>query len=85
MILIPESTLDELTDEEFDQVVLHELAHLHRLDDWTRLFQAVAGCVSVLPSGRMVDCSTDGPGSGGRFVTTWWWALQEEPEVMRPA
>ena len=45
VILIPETMLGELTDEDFDQVVLHELAHLHRLDDWTRLFQAVAGCV----------------------------------------
>ncbi len=45
VILIPESMLERLTGAEFDQVVLHELSHLHRLDDWTRLFQALAGCV----------------------------------------
>ena len=44
VILIPESMLDRLTEAEFDQVVLHELAHLHRLDDWTKLFQALVGC-----------------------------------------
>lgn len=36
---------ERLSEAEFDQVVLHELAHLHRLDDWSRLFQALAGCV----------------------------------------
>ena len=45
VILIPETMLDQLTEEEFDQVVLHELAHLHRLDDWTRLFQSLTRCV----------------------------------------
>ena len=45
VILIPESMPDRLTEAEFDQVVLHELAHLHRLDDWTKLFQAFVGCV----------------------------------------
>ncbi len=45
VILVPESMLERLTETEFDQVVLHELAHLHRLDDWSRLFQAIAGCI----------------------------------------
>ena len=45
VILIPESMPERLSEAEFDQVVLHELAHLHRLDDWSRLFQALAGCV----------------------------------------
>ncbi|MDE2886783.1 MAG: DUF4837 family protein [Gemmatimonadota bacterium] len=45
VILIPESMPERLTEAEFDQVVLHELAHLHRLDDWSRLFQAIVGCV----------------------------------------
>lgn len=45
VILVPESMLERLTEAEFDQVVLHELAHLHRLDDWSRLAQAIAGCV----------------------------------------
>lgn len=45
VILVPESMLERLTEAEFDQIVLHELAHLHRLDDWSRLFQAIVGCI----------------------------------------
>lgn len=45
VVLIPAALLDELTDAEIEQVVLHELAHLRRWDDWTnfaqRLFEAV--------------------------------------------
>jgi beta-lactamase regulating signal transducer with metallopeptidase domain len=35
VILIPEGLLAQLTEEEFDQILLHELAHLRRRDDWT--------------------------------------------------
>lgn len=42
MILVPVSLLDQLTEEEFDQVMLHELAHVERRDDWTNLFQKLA-------------------------------------------
>ena len=45
MILVPVSLLDHLTDEEFDQVMLHELAHLARRDDWTNLFHKLAQAV----------------------------------------
>ncbi|HEX4320820.1 MAG TPA: M56 family metallopeptidase [Acidobacteriaceae bacterium] len=36
-ILIPRALLDTLSDSELEHVVLHELAHLHRRDDWTNL------------------------------------------------
>ncbi len=60
VILIPESMLERLTEAEFDQIVLHELAHLHRLDDWSRLLQAIVGCVlffhpAVWWIGRQMD------------------------------
>jgi hypothetical protein len=42
MILTPVSLLDHLTEEEFAQVMLHELAHVQRRDDWTNLFQKLA-------------------------------------------
>ncbi len=42
MILVPAGLLDTLTEAEFDQVMLHELAHLQRRDDWTNLFQKIA-------------------------------------------
>ena len=45
MILVPVSLLDHLTDEEFDQVMLHELAHIARRDDWTNLFHKLAQAV----------------------------------------
>ncbi len=40
-ILIPEWTLQELSPEELRIVLLHELAHLRRWDDWSNLAQKV--------------------------------------------
>jgi uncharacterized protein YjbI with pentapeptide repeats/beta-lactamase regulating signal transducer with metallopeptidase domain len=39
MILIPKHLLDTLTQNEVDQIILHELAHLRRADDWTNGLQ----------------------------------------------
>ena len=39
LILMPESFLGRLTEKESDQVLLHELAHVRRGDNWTNLFQ----------------------------------------------
>jgi uncharacterized protein YjbI with pentapeptide repeats/beta-lactamase regulating signal transducer with metallopeptidase domain len=45
MILIPRHLLESLSQSEVDQIILHELAHLRRADDWTnglqRLIQAL--------------------------------------------
>jgi beta-lactamase regulating signal transducer with metallopeptidase domain len=41
-IIFPQSVLDELTTQEFEQVLCHEMAHLRRWDDWTQLAQAIA-------------------------------------------
>ena len=41
MILIPQHLLDSLSQEEVDQIMLHELAHLRRADDWTNGLQRV--------------------------------------------
>jgi beta-lactamase regulating signal transducer with metallopeptidase domain len=38
-ILVPQPLLDTLLDSELEHVVLHELAHLRRRDDWTNLAQ----------------------------------------------
>ena len=40
-IVIPRWVLDELSAGELRQVVLHELAHLQRWDDWTNLGQQI--------------------------------------------
>lgn len=41
MILIPQHLLESLSQEEMDQIMLHELAHLRRADDWTNGVQRV--------------------------------------------
>jgi beta-lactamase regulating signal transducer with metallopeptidase domain len=41
-IIFPQSVLDELTPQEFEQVLCHEMAHLRRWDDWTQLAHAIA-------------------------------------------
>jgi len=38
-ILVPSDLAGHLTAQEFQQVVLHEMEHLRRADDWTNLFQ----------------------------------------------
>ena len=60
MILVPLALLDQLTEEEFDQVALHEWAHLQRWDDWTNLIQRFVEAVlffhpAVLWVGRQMD------------------------------
>ena len=60
MILVPIALLDHLTGEEFDQVALHEWAHLQRWDDWTNLLQRFAEAIfffhpGVLWIGRQMD------------------------------
>ncbi len=41
MILIPQHLLETLTPDEIDQIMLHELGHLRRADDWTNGLQRV--------------------------------------------
>jgi Zn-dependent protease with chaperone function len=41
-VLLPPGLVDRLTELELRQVVLHEMEHLRRGDDWTNLLQKVA-------------------------------------------
>ncbi|HKW44974.1 MAG TPA: M56 family metallopeptidase [Candidatus Eremiobacteraceae bacterium] len=41
-IVVPANLVDHLTGPEFDQIGMHELAHVRRLDDWTNLLQKIA-------------------------------------------
>lgn len=47
-ILIPAHFVEQLSDDEIEQVLLHELAHLQRWDDWTRLFQKLSQAIFFL-------------------------------------
>jgi len=41
VILIPDNLMNKLTEEQLKQVILHELAHIRRWDDWTNLIQKI--------------------------------------------
>ena len=45
MILLPEHLLEELEPADIDQIVVHELAHLRRRDDWINAIERVAQAV----------------------------------------
>ena len=45
VILIPRILFDSLSDSELEHVVLHELCHLRRRDDWTNLVQRLIEAV----------------------------------------
>jgi len=40
-VIVPTWTLEELPAEELKVILMHEMAHLHRWDDWTNLAQKV--------------------------------------------
>lgn len=46
MILIPRHLLETLSEEQIDYIVLHELAHLRRADDWSNGAQRVIQALS---------------------------------------
>ena len=45
LIIIPPWTMQELSAAELNAILLHELAHLRRWDDWTNLLQKVLGAL----------------------------------------
>lgn len=60
VIVVSHDLLETLNDEDLDQVVMHEHAHLARYDDWTRLAQAIIEAVvglhpAVAVIGRQID------------------------------
>lgn len=60
VILFPQKLVTELTAEEFEMTLLHELGHIRRWDDWTNLAQKLAEAVfffnpAVLWVGRRLN------------------------------
>src|SRR4029077_21018559 len=47
-VVLPETLLAGLTAAELDHVLLHELAHVARRDDWTNLLARIAAAVLTL-------------------------------------
>jgi beta-lactamase regulating signal transducer with metallopeptidase domain len=47
-ILVSQRLLNGLDDEELDQILMHEHAHLARYDDWSRLAEAIITIVAGL-------------------------------------
>ena len=45
MIMLPKWALRELSEAELNSILIHELAHLQRRDDWTNLVQKVLGAL----------------------------------------
>jgi len=45
MVVVPRWAMEELSADELNQILLHELAHLSRWDDWTNLAQKVVKAV----------------------------------------
>jgi beta-lactamase regulating signal transducer with metallopeptidase domain len=45
LVVIPSWTMQELSATELNAIVLHELAHLRRWDDWTNLVQKILGAL----------------------------------------
>jgi beta-lactamase regulating signal transducer with metallopeptidase domain len=59
-ILVSPRLLNALDDEELDQLVMHEHAHLARYDDWSRLAQAIITVVAGLhPAVRVISRQID--------------------------
>ncbi len=45
LVVIPAWTMRELSPAELNTILLHELAHLRRWDDWTNLVQKILGAL----------------------------------------
>lgn len=55
VVILPKILLDEIAEPEIDYVLLHELAHVARRDDWTNLMGRLASAVFVFhPVARWV-------------------------------
>ncbi len=55
VVLISGALADQLSDDQLDEIVMHEQAHLERRDDWLKLLQAIVNSVAGLhPAMRFI-------------------------------
>ena len=60
VIVVADTLVDALTDDELDQVVMHEHGHLMRYDDWSSLLQALISSIAGLhPAARWLGTQID--------------------------
>lgn len=60
VILLPAPVVDALSDDELDQLVMHEYAHLVRRDDWWRLAQSlIEAIIGLHPAVRWIGRRID--------------------------
>ena len=56
VILLPGTLLLNVSDDELDQIIVHEYAHIQRYDDWTTLLQSlVRMLIGFHPAVRWID------------------------------
>jgi beta-lactamase regulating signal transducer with metallopeptidase domain len=48
VVIVPDQVLARVSAAELDNILLHELAHFARRDNWTNLLARLAACVSIL-------------------------------------
>ena len=83
-VVLPEALLAHLTAAELDHVLLHELAHIARRDDWTNLLARLAWAILTLhPVARA--CCARSIASANLPATIGWWRPPVPPVPMRPA
>jgi beta-lactamase regulating signal transducer with metallopeptidase domain len=57
VILIPDKFMDSFNEKELEAILLHEMAHIRRWDDWSQLIQRVIEAVLFFhPAIRLVGC-----------------------------
>ncbi len=67
-ILIPDWLLEKATSAELEQIVLHEVTHLRRFDDWTNLLQEARPGMFSLESGALIGSNANSALNANRPV-----------------
>ncbi len=72
-VILPEAVAGQLEERELDHVLLHELAHIARLDDWTNLAARLAGAACALhPVAVWILRQIESVSARWRVTTSWW-------------
>ena len=81
LVVLPSWTMEELSAPELNTILLHELAHLRRWDDWTNLIQKSFGCAVVLPSRQCGGLRRSWRSNARWRAMTWCWHKTTSPRA----